>query len=184
MGNVNETIKQRLQALYRLSIDPGATDAERDNAKSKIMLLMEKYGLNPEDVHPEKKEVYEFNYQKQWETKLLLQIVGYVTGVSTVTSYLIRNGEGRKLRKVGYKLTKVDFIEVKRLYDIYRKAFLDDLENLVSAFIHKHGIYPPPSGKQTPINFDWDSFNQMVSLSKSLKDVEVFPQIEGKEVQS
>lgn len=179
MSDVNETMTKRLQSLYRLSIDPGATAGERDNAKYKITLLMNKYGLTPDDVNPANKEIFFFIYQKKWEVKLLKQIVGYVTEASQVVSYSKFNAKGRKLRKLGFKLTKADYIEVKRLYDIYRKAFLDELENLVNAFIHKHGIYPPVTENSISTDFDWNRFNQMVSLSKSLNDVQVFPQIEG-----
>lgn len=46
----NETIRNRIASIYRLSIDPGETEGEIAIAKLKLEELLNKYGLTLDDL--------------------------------------------------------------------------------------------------------------------------------------
>ena len=82
---------------------------------------------------------------KQFERKLLLQVIYSVTGRAAYGC--VGKYTGRKRKKVGIECTAAERLEIQFDYDFFREALEEEMDRFYSAFLIKNGIFPP-EGKE------------------------------------
>lgn len=130
-----------ISTLRKIKIlaEEGTTEGERQSAKRKLEVLLQKHGISLDQL-AEQEETAEhvFVCKDALERKLLLQVIGMVKKTDKVrTSYLYRSK-----KKVLVRATPLHMIEIKQLFDVYRKAFAKGLEDFLEAFINANDIFP------------------------------------------
>lgn len=125
-------IHDKLRKL--LALAEQGVGGEKVNAERMLEKLMHKHGLTMDDIESEESKTYWWNYDSKYECMVLQQVYGRVMGVNQI-SYL------RGDRKLGFRLTPTEFLEVDTLYSVYRGALKQHIKRAVEAFIVANDIY-------------------------------------------
>ena len=145
---------------------------EREAARAVLDRLMLKHGMSEFELSQEPKQQYDFSFKNKFEKRILIQIFAKVTKQSTIR---YRNPNNRS-KRVLFQLTTDQYLEMKRLYGVYRKAFQKELdrvaEGLIDAFIHKHDLWSGVTSEEetepkTPVERQL-----LCDLYRNLADVE------------
>ncbi len=146
-----EGIKDTLLKIKRLMDDPSATQGERESAQEKFHLLMGKYGLSEDDIISGEKKPVQFSYKTKHEKKILLQVISMVINPEKHFRFwnLYRS------RKIEVDVTPLEEAEIILYWSAYKKAFNDQLEDFVIAFIMSNDIFSKDGKKST-----WDSLTE------------------------
>jgi hypothetical protein len=150
----DDTIKARIRKVAELATR-GATDGEREAARTHLGAMLAKYGLTLEDVLQEDAPLInvEFTYTEAWEKRLLVQLACCVAGVVRAVYVPKDKRQDRgKVREVWIELTYAERIEVEHLWPQYRKAFEEQLETFYQAFIQSNNLGMPASGEAEPLS--------------------------------
>lgn len=130
--DINEKIKKVYELVKR------GTENEKKVAERKLKLLMEKYNISEEELDDTNVECEFFKYKTEYQKRLVHQIIFTVLGdVPTYSSPY-------KKKHIGAYCTKAQKVEIEFMVDFYYRAFCEDLDVFMKAFIHRNGIYPPP----------------------------------------
>lgn len=129
-------IPEKIKKVYEL-VKRG-TENERKVAEQKLKVLMEKYNISEDELDETDVECEFFRYKTEYQKRLVHQIIYSVLG--DVPTY--RNPYMRK--HIGAYCTKAQKIEIEFMIEFYYRAFCEDLDFFMKAFIHKNRIYPPP----------------------------------------
>lgn len=129
-------IPEKIKKVYEL-VKRG-TENERKVAEQKLKVLMEKYNISEDELDETNVECEWFKYKNKMQRKLLIQITYAVLG--DVPLY----GNTLKRRHIGAYCTKAQKIEIEFMLDFYYRAFCEDIDIFMSAFIQKNKIFPPP----------------------------------------
>lgn len=169
--NAPETIIQRLMKIKALAQDNGATEAERDTAWSMLEKLLATHGLSLEDLEQSESVLYSFEFDSEYERKLLLQIVGYIRG--------FREGkqiswfrDGLKRKSLLLKLTPTEYTDLKTLYPLYRAAWASELDKFFTAFISAQKLGAPANPDAVLTE---DDLIRMMSMRQMAKTVKALP---------
>jgi hypothetical protein len=120
----------RLKALA----DGGATEGERDNARSLMDALVKKHGLDVSELNPIKRVYFRIN-QNPFHAQLLYQVVGTVVGWEA-DRYNIWKHKNPNL--LGADLTETQAMRVKKLLTYYRTEWDAALEDFFKAWLLKN----------------------------------------------
>lgn len=137
--------ESKLDKVYQLF--NRANGGERKAAERHLMQLLDKQGLSLDDFLASKEDLPEvrfFKFSNDFEKKLLMQVSGMIQPKDERDTFY-RKPKSRAY--VGFKLTKAQAVEVEFLYDTYRTALNEQLNQTVKAFIHKNNIFPPDGTK-------------------------------------
>lgn len=119
--------------------EEGTTEGERQAAKRKLEQLLEKHSITLDQLaEQEETAKHIFVCVDALERKLLLQVIGMVKDTHKVTTSRIY----RSKKKVLVKATPLQMVEIKILFEAYRKAFAKSLDNFLTAFINANNIFP------------------------------------------
>ena len=166
----NKPLTRKLNALLQMA--RRGTENERMVAANKLEHLLKKHGLKIEDIDPDNKEIYWFPYQNKMEIHLLHQVHYYVTNRGTGASYF------RRGRKIGYKLTLAESLELKRLYEFWRSELKGELERLFSAFIQAHQIFGDKmDGDEDRQKVDIEELKKILAMSNAIERKVPYQQI-------
>lgn len=130
----DQSLKRKLKALLEMS--RRGTEHEAEIAKKKLKDLLEKHNLELNDFDTEEAEITWFSFKTKYEKQLLFQTIFRVTN-QPVSTYYSEKGK----RQVGYKLTKIDAIEVGRLYSHWKSELKKEFQRTYEAFIRLNNIY-------------------------------------------
>lgn len=111
-------------------------DGEKENATKLLKKLMKKYNISEEELlQEEKKEVW-ITLKNNAERRICHQILyAYFDNASL----WYRNGHRTRY---WVELTAAQEIEFKYIFSIYLKAFYDEQDIFIDAFIQKNRIFP------------------------------------------
>lgn len=131
--------KDLIEKLKRLCQSDNPYEAE--SAREKLMNIIRKYNIDESILEEDKVEIREFYYHNEIEERLLSQIM-YAVAVTEsrkILHYPHRRGKHITLL---IECTYAQFVEINVKYEFYKELIYDDLEIFISAFIHKHRIFP------------------------------------------
>ena len=164
---MQDTIKQRLMKIYNLAQDEGATEDEKRHALRKLEQLLDRYGFTIDDLKVGTAQEYRFKYNRKWEFELLIQLIARVIGQTSLTYDKFRN-----FREIAVQLTQVQYQEISHLFPIYKKAYQQELDDLMKAFFHKHDLLVPSDDVEFDMSgFDFGAYKRVIEKSKYLSDV-------------
>lgn len=161
---MTESIRTKLIRIMNLA-ERGAA-GEREAAAHLLHILMEKYGVTPEDLRSEETEYHCFEHVcDPLDRTLFTQIAATVLNTQTLAYKQIK---GKSLRWV--KCTTAQAIEIRNQYEFYRKEFRLQLarqkRNFLSAFIKANSIYPEtdPGEKLDPCRFSDEEIARLLEI--------------------
>jgi hypothetical protein len=165
-----------MQRLHKiLALAQRGERGEKDAAEAHLATLLKKHGMTLEDlIGEEPAELRELNFGDATGRRLMIQIVGKVTGEQRVR-YQQRKGA----RSVAFfKLTKPQLVEVEFLFAIMRAALAKEIELLTNAFIHKNKLYAPANpddsdDRPAPTPEELAEIKRMAALMQHLTPVAV-----------
>lgn len=137
MTTIDEKIKARIEKLRALA--ERGIGGEKTTAAKKLQELLDKNGISLDDLVEDKEQYYIFSYHTKYESKLLCQCIYKVKGYKNYPEFYVPRG---RRQKVGTYCTSAQKIEIELEFEFYKKVFYEELEDFISAFINKQGIYP------------------------------------------
>ena len=146
---MDEKTIQRIKKLQALA--ERGVGGEKETAEKMLQRMLEKNGIQSlDELQSEEYEYVLFPYNGKYEMKLLKQCIYKVlTAVGDRTYYRTRG----KRQKLGIYCTKAQKIEIELEFDFYRKAFYEELDLFMSAFINAQKIFPPDAPVESSDNF-------------------------------
>ncbi len=144
----SQTVRERLQDILALLEDAEKRGedgrGEADAARHMLEKLASKYKISVESLRSPVREFHRFSFKMKFESLLLMAIymkvreswdVPVKTPIGKSKTYLL-------------ELTEAEAIDVDVLYKFYRKAFAEECDSLMVAFVTKHDIRPKEGRKQ------------------------------------
>ena len=159
------SLVKRLRKVEALA-KAGATPGERLAAQTRLESALEAKGLTLADIQVTKTRNVVMRYRTIYERKLLVRIC-YMLGIAS-TGVL---GTARDRQLVAIDATKAQEVDLKAMFAFYKKAFANEIEVLMTAFVHRHSLYPPG---EIPVNLDkisneeQDTSRRALSISRYL----------------
>lgn len=142
MSDLPESIMAQLRKVAALA-DSGV-GGERENARAMLARLCEKHGITPQALlSQERDEVVTFKFTGDHEKAILSNVLLFVCQRRDLRYVVIRGG-WRLL------LTKAEAIDARACWAHYRKLWAEEVDMLSKAFVHRHGIFGPPRGEESP----------------------------------
>ena len=129
-----ENLLRKLRAILEMS--RRGTKNEKIIAAEKLHLFLAKHNLDISDIDTENKDEYWFSYRTKFEKRLLFQIEYMITN-DTEGIYYKSVGK----RELGFRLTRVEHIEMDRLYKFWRNELVNEFERCFNAFIQANKIF-------------------------------------------
>lgn len=130
-----ERIK-KLQALAERGVG-----GEKDTAEKMLRKMLKKNGIQSlDDLQDDNYEYVLFPYSGKYEKKLLKQCIYKVLTAAGDRTYYHTKGTRQKL---GIYCTKAQKVEIHMEFEFYRKAFYEEMDIFISAFINAQKIFPP-----------------------------------------
>lgn len=112
---------------------------EKETAMRMYQELLEKYELEESEVLEDLVTLHWFGYKTELEEELLTQIFYKVTGSLEYKRYV---GKLQRRKKRGCDCTELEAIEIKLLFDFYRKELKRELKAFMIAFHQGNDLYP------------------------------------------
>jgi hypothetical protein len=122
----------KLKKLHALAEQ--GVGGEAENANFILEALLEKHGLNKDEIFNRREA--EFFYKTRYEKKLLIQLVGQVTGCHRVEYSQARNSQWLE-----FLLTEAEVVEVSTKYEAYKPALQETFENAFLAFLSANDVF-------------------------------------------
>lgn len=145
---------------------------ERELAEQKLNEVLKKYNITEESLALE--SFHDFQYKEEWERKLISQ-VGYKVLDNPDTYTRKRNG--RTLKRVVFKCTEAQAIEIEYLYAFYKELYKKDVADFFSAFVVKHQLFGE-SGEGTEISEE--ELLKMMRYQSAMRNGTPYKSIESK----
>lgn len=128
-----------IELLKKLkSLAEKGVGGEKDNAEQMLVNLMKKHGVTMDMLEDEVRHSREFRIN-EFQKKIFFQVAGSVLGGQA--SYWHDKKSKAKVKSYVFKLTELEFLEIKIKFEFYWKAYEEELDVFTSAFIHKNRIY-------------------------------------------
>lgn len=152
---MTESIKSLLMKVYELW--KRGEENERDVAYNKLQELMKKYGVTLKELEEEKESIRIFFYKTEYEAYIITHVAMFVRG-----SISIRNSEdkykGKKFKALW--LTEAEYKETQFLVEYYKKEWKKEvdqtLDDLITAFIHKHRLFSEDARNKAEESIEFD----------------------------
>lgn len=129
---------QRLRALAERGVG-----GEKETAERSLRSMLAQYGYTiftfNQDYGEEVKEEYVLKFADRHGKALYQQIISRLRESSKWTYW---THKGRTL-SMTVELTRKEYVEVRYLYKIYRRAWETAIEDMQTAFFWKHGLLAP-----------------------------------------
>lgn len=172
--------KTELLMKIKALADTG-TGGEKLNAKRKLEQFMRRYGIKDEDLCDEVAEDREFAYSGEREKRLLAQIMYKVTNEEHCCYGYVYRLSGRACKnRLGCKCTKAQEIEIKMLFDFYKRLYEKEEEVLFNAFVQKHRLFGVTPDDYEPQTMTPAEKFRLMTMMAGLRDETPLKQIEEK----
>lgn len=174
---MDKKLERRLHKL--LALAERGVDGEKETATRMLNNLLSKHGLTVDDLGGEHREFHWLKYGKgPFAKKLMSQIM---RSVAHDGSAFTSPGWPRA---IGGELTQAEAVEVELKFSVYKRSFNDELELFYSAFIHKHRIFPEPSGDEDSADTELSDeerarLKRMFSWMETMNSVDVHRALPG-----
>lgn len=156
--------KDLIEKLKRLCQSDNPHEAE--SAREKLMAIIKKYDIDESILEEDKVERREFIYHNDIEKRLLAQIMWAVTGSKNIMYYSHKRG---KQIKYVMECTYAESVEINVRYEFYKELIYDDLETFISAFIHKHRIFPVNIESTDPDELSEEELQKLMRMQEMMK---------------
>lgn len=130
---------QKLKALAERGVG-----GERESALKLYRKLLEKYQIDEGEILEDRVTLHWFSYKTELEEGLLLQIFYKVTGSPSYHHYA---GSYSRRKKRGCDCTEIEAVEIKMLFDFYRRELQRELEGFLIAFKQGNNLYPDKTAR-------------------------------------
>ena len=149
---------------------------ERENARTILAGLMEKYGVEEADLQDDALEESCFSYLGPIERRLLVQVIFHVTnGDRRVYAY--KHGKGSR-STICCMCTKAEAVQIGVEYDFYRELWTQELDLFFRAFVNKHSIFSDrPTGDDPGVSHR--DYLRMAAMMAGLQDRSMQRMLEG-----
>lgn len=166
MSDIREKMRKLLELAQR------GVGGEKDNAMALLNRALQKHGLRITDLDDTLKKKSWFCYRGGLEKTLLHQIIVAVSD-RDVTDVYVRPG---KSGSNGFMLTPDQAAEAELRWRIYRRAFREEQDLLLHAFIQKNRIFPATAapGSEEPRSKEEQSrIERMLKMSEGVRNVPI-----------
>jgi len=143
---------------------------ERINAERKLHELMNKHNISWSDIKSsleQKRTTYSFKFKTQQERDLLLQCFFRAT-LSEECTY------NQRYKTVWLYLTPIEEREVKNLFNYYKKLYRKELKKMLRsfflAFLSKHNIFGPSTGKEDSSKLSQEEIKSIMQIMSNLEN--------------
>ena len=156
--------------LKLLALAKRGVGGEKENAQRMLDKLLAKHHMKLSDIINDDEALIRsfFNYGSPLEKKLLINIVCAVTNSYSYTE-IIKHGLGRKM---GFKLTRSQFNEIRFLYIIYRKELTRGVDNFYKAFVYKNDIFPTVDTGKSRTELSLQEKKDLADVMKLMDSIE------------
>jgi hypothetical protein len=154
------------------------TDGERSAAEGRLKILMDKYGLTPEDIESEQKRKIEISYSNRHK-RLLRQVFFKVLG-KDADIFFYKNSHKNLFVVYG---TSAEEVEIRALFDHYSKAFDKESQTFFSAFIQRNNLLPKDRGHLDFSELSEEERNEIrriIKMMDGIQESEYYKRLEGK----
>ncbi|MGX9758876.1 DUF2786 domain-containing protein [Clostridioides difficile] len=131
MNNEMDILLEKIRKVKALA-DNGI-GGEQESAQRILNRLMKKHSISIKDLEVKDVEKYYFRYKDDIEKKILVQVIGIVTGLDY--AYKVHR---RKEFKVECTIAKK--VTIDMYFDFYKKAFNKELKSFLYAFFYKNNM--------------------------------------------
>lgn len=136
---MDEKTMERIKKLQALA--ERGVGGEKDTAEKMLQKMLEKNGIQSlDDLQDDNYEYVLFPYNGKYEKKLLKQCIYKVLTAAGDRTYYHTKGTRQKL---GIYCTKAQKVEIHMEFEFYRKAFYEEMDIFIAAFINAQKIFPP-----------------------------------------
>lgn len=165
-----ESVKQLIRKIHTLSLR--GVGGEAETAKRKLDKLLTKYSIELAEVVRDVVKTYEFPYKTTQEEKIICQC--YVSLGVECPKIFEYTRRGRKVKSLGLDLTPAQYIDLKGMVAYYKSAFKKEADRLLSAFIQRHKLYPPPTGEERESAISLEEIEQIMTMMRGLGEKSYF----------
>ena len=167
---MTDSLKFKLQKLLTLS--KRGIDGEKLNAEVLLNKLLKKHNVSLSQIESEEKQMRFYSYTSPETRQILVNIIGHVSNTPEIYGV-------KKHKDLAVEVTDYEDIQIQEMKDFhfsnFRKERQKILQDLASAYIHKHDIFRESSTEnEEPANkkpVDWEAIKRMLNLKNSLSDV-------------
>ena len=152
-------IKTKLKKILELA--ERGVGGEKQNARRVLKRLLKKHNMTIADISRSEERLCWFNPSNKFEKELLVQCCAVV-----INKWGIDTRHLPKKKCVGFMLTPLDYLELKSMFDYYKKRWEEEVEILLVAFIQKQGLYPVSSKDEEQPNI---SIEESKRLRRALR---------------
>lgn len=138
---------------------------EKENAEWFIKQFCAKRGAEWGDLEIEEKIERTFSGIRL--TQLFCNIVSKVQNTYDIKVWTKRKNPTEKI----VLCTPVEFAEIQLMYEIYSKAYYDEVRKLKIAFVHKHNLFPAALPKKEAKEEIEDELGFHVLTDKEIRDL-------------
>lgn len=173
------TDKKKELLLKLKNLAERGVGGERETAERKLQQLIEKYGIDEEELSGDQTVDFEFYYKDEWERKLLRQLFYRMFGMEYANkAFVYKWGKGSR-SIYGVTCTKAEGVQLQIEYDFYKKLYYEELDIFQKAFVQKHSLFPDSSGSDREYTEEEkQEFARIFQMMEGLSDKSFNPQIE------
>lgn len=161
---MDDIIKNRIKKIYALASE--GIDGEKINAENMLDKFLRKYGFNIQDILDDKKRSsYEFRYKTKNERVLLIHIYMKVRPEVDDFFYYQRN------RKIELELNSSEYVEMKIMWNVYKKELRKQLEITFLAFLKSQNLFRTSQNK-TEKEINSEELQKWVAIYKRSDEID------------
>lgn len=159
-----EKLKQ-IQALAEKGVG-----GEKENAARMLKHLLDKHSLTMDDLQQrikvEERVPHDFQYRNSAEKAILMQLYARLSGNNEVRYWKGRN-------YLTFALTESENERLREEYRIFRKAWKEEVQLLLNAFIQKHELFAPSTGDCPKNDIDLVMLWKLWAMADTISDVNI-----------
>lgn len=174
-----DAIRDKLTKL--LALARAGEGGERENARTLLGRLMRKYDFCLSDLEfGGAREPRLFEFENDWEQRLLGQILYRVMGDDRKAYFTHRAGE--RTPYLCADLDPSEHAEVEMIYGIYRRQLGREFERLFTAFLGKHDLFvASPHGVPHEMLLSNDDRAAIQTMAEALDVISILPALDAPE---
>lgn len=155
-------LAKKLNALAKCGVG-----GEKSNATVMLEKLMDKYGIEFDEIDSDHRREREFKYQPCTK-KIFIQVCYKVVGKS-VEFY---KWEGRKGNYYVIKCNEFEFIQIKEYYSFYSKLLKQEIERFKKAFIIKNNLLSDDADEYDISNMTKEELMELQQIIQMMSGIE------------
>lgn len=154
--------KALLQKIKKLA-EQGVS-GEKESAQRILDKLMKKYGIAEDDLEDEQKKEHGFTYSNEFESRIIIQIIGKNT---SATPYTWNKGKGSR-KTIYCECTDYEAVQMGIEIDYYRDLWRDESDLFFTGFLYKHSLFPKSERDSGPEEKDPSDSKDIARLAQMI----------------